>query len=120
MRRASGATIGDDDDDDDFYSNSQGAAEQQRLLMREQDDTILALGASVERVQGMALRVNEELAEQNRMIDEIDEDVERTDSRLKGLHGTLRKLSRDSDRGKYAVICCLMALLIVLTFMVLS
>lgn len=121
MRRTgSCGAAAEPDDDDDFYSGSGAAAEQQRLLVREQDDTIRQLGSSVERVQNMALRVNEELAEQNRMIDDLDEEVERTDSRMKGLHTTLRRLSNDSDRGKYCIILVLLLVLAVLTFMVLS
>ena len=121
MRRAGLAAA--DDDDDDFYSGGGAggvAAEQQRLLVREQDDTIKQLGSSVERVQNMAQRVNDELAEQNRMIDDLDEEVGRTDSRMKGLNTTLRRLSNDSDRGKYCLIIVLLIVLAILTLMVLS
>jgi chromosome segregation ATPase len=110
----------DDDDDDDFYGSSKGSAETQKLLMREQDDTIRTLGSSVERIQGMALRVNEELALQNRIIEEIDEDVDRTDSRLKGLQGKLSRIANDSDRGKYCVIFCLLVVLGILILLVIS
>lgn len=118
MRRGS-AAFGDDDDDDDFYSG-RGGGETQKLLVREQDDTIRGLATSVERVQGMALRVNEELSLQNRLIEEIDEDVERTDSRMKGLHTQLRRLANDSDRGKYCMILVLLVLLVVLVVLVIS
>ena len=85
-----------------------GGAEQQRLLCREQDETISQLSRTVERVQGMAVRVNDELREQHKLIGEIDDDVERTDSRLKSLHGKLRHLANDSDRGKYCLIVVLL------------
>lgn len=110
----------DDDDDDDFYNTSQGVAEQQRLLVREQDDTIGMLGESVQRVQHMALRVNEELATQNRMIDDIDDQVEKTDQGIRSLHTKLRKISNDTDRGKYCLIAVLLVLLLILTLMVLA
>ena len=114
------ASLTANDDDDDFYCGSNGAAEQQRLLVREQDDTIGALGKTVERVHGMATMVNEELASQNRLISEIDEDVEKTDSRLRMMHSKLRNLANDSDRGKYCLIVVLLIVLAILTMAVLS
>uniref|UniRef100_A0A7S4M8R2 t-SNARE coiled-coil homology domain-containing protein n=1 Tax=Prymnesium polylepis TaxID=72548 RepID=A0A7S4M8R2_9EUKA len=106
------------DDDDDFYGK--GTAETQKLLVKEQDDTIRGLAASVQRVQGMALMVNESLAEQNRLLDDIDEDVDRTDSKLKSLHGKLARLANDGDRGKHCVICLLLGVLGFLVFLVLG
>ena len=82
-----------DDDDDDFYTAGSGAAqEKQRLLVREQDDTVSNLAATVSRVHGMAVHVNEELGSQNRILAEIDEDVERTDGRLKTLQNDAEDL----------------------------
>lgn len=109
------------DDDDDFYGGgTSGAGEQQRLLVREQDETIGNLAKTVARVQGMAVAVNEELASQNKMISEIDDDVVRTDARLKTLNTKLRSLANDSDRGKYCLILVLMILLGFLILLVLS
>ena len=75
---------------------------------------------SVERVHGMASRVNEEIVSQNRLVDQIDEDVGKTNSRLGSLQAQLRKLSRDSDSGKYCVILLLLGLLAFLILLVLS
>lgn len=119
MRSRGAASLGDDDDEDDFYAG-RGGSETQKLLVREQDDTIKSLATSVGIVQGMALRVNEELAAQNRLIEEIDDEVEKTDSRMKGLHTQLRKLANDSDRGKYCAIVVLLIVLIVLVLLVIS
>ena len=99
MARRAGASLGGDDDDD-FYSGSSGAQEQQRLLVREQDESISMLSQSVQRVQKMAISVNEELSSQNKLLAEIDDEVDRTDTRLKSLQGRLRHLANDSDRGK--------------------
>ena len=109
-----------DDDDDDFYHSSSGTAETQRLLVREQDDTIASLSSSVDRVQSMAIRVNEELASQNRILGELDDDVEKTDTRMRTLNTRLRKLSQDSNRGQYCVICILLVVLFILVMLVLS
>ena len=110
----------DDDDDDDFYAGAGAHSETQRLLVREQDDTIKSLASSVSRVQDMAVRVNEELRSQNMIIGEIDEEVEKTDSRMRQLNSTLRNLANDQDRGKYCVILILLIVLAILTMLVLS
>ena len=87
-------------DDDDFYTRE---SETQRLLVRDQahrseisaaprlhlgrdlgcistasraqDTTLRHLSSSVDRVQGIAIRVNEEIRDQNRMLDDIDDQV---------------------------------------------
>lgn len=105
------------DEEDDFYGKG---AETQKLLIKEQDDTIRGLAASVQRVQGMAQMVNEELAAQNRLIEDIDEDVERTDSKMKSVHQRLALLANDRDSGKYCVILCLLIVLVILIFLVLE
>ena len=117
MRARGGA----DDDDDSFYSRPGAvAAETQSLLVAEQDETIRSLASSVTRVQDMALRVNEELASQNRLIGQIDDEVEKTDNSMRSMNSRLRKLAHDKDRGKYCVIVLLIVVLVILTMMVLS
>ena len=94
-----------DDDEDDFYNRS---GETQKLLIREQDETLKHLAGAVDRVQGMAIRVNEELSSQNVLLDDIEDQVEKTDSRMASLHRQLKTLANDKDRGKYCVIVCLL------------
>lgn len=115
----SAAALDDDDEDDSYYNPGKGG-EQQRLLVREQDETIRALASSVDRVQGLARVVNDELHSQNHLIEQMEEDVTKTDSRLKGLNTQLRRLANDSDRGKYCLIVVLLIVLGVLILMVLS
>lgn len=114
------ATLHDDDDDDFYQGRNLSGQEQQRLLVREQDDTIKNLAKSVERVHGLARVVNDELASQNHLLEEMDEDVENTNYRLKGLNTQLRKLANDGDRGKYCLILVLLIVLGVLIMLVLS
>jgi len=85
-----------------------------------QDETLKHLANSVDRVQSMALRVNEELVDQNRMLTDIDNEVDRTESKLASVHKSLKMLANDSDRGKYCVICLLIVLLVWLVMMVLE
>ena len=112
-----GGRPNEEDEHDDFYSRS---GETQKLLLREQDDTLKQLANSVDRVQSMAIRVNDELADQNRLLTDIDDEVDRTESKLASVHKSLKMLANDSDRGKYCVILLLMGLLVWLIMMVLE
>ena len=105
------------EEDDDFYARS---GETQKLLLRDQDETLKSLANSVDRVQSMALRVNEELADQNKILVDIDNEVDRTGGKLASVHSSLKKLANDTDRGKYCVICLLIGLLVWLIMMVLE
>ena len=71
-------------------------------------------------MHGLARVVNDELASQNHLLEEMDEDVENTNYRLKGLNTQLRKLANDGDRGKYCLILVLLIVLGVLIMLVLS
>ena len=51
------------------------ASRAQRVGARAQDTTLRHLSSSVDRVQGIAIRVNEEIRDQNRMLDDIDDQV---------------------------------------------
>ena len=106
-----------EDDSDDFYAKN---GETQKLLLRDQDDTLKGLASAVDRVQSMAKQVNQELSDQNRMLDVIDDEVDRTESKMASVHKSLKMLANDTDRGKYCVICLLIVLLVWLVMMVLD
>ena len=107
----------DEEDPDDYYAKN---SETQKLLMRDQDDTLKMLGSAVDRVQSMARQVNQELSDQNQMLDTIDDEVDKTESKLASVHKSLKMLANDTDRGKYCVICLLIVLLVWLVMMVLD
>ena len=107
----------DEEDPDDYYAKN---SETQKLLMRDQDDTLKMLGSAVDRVQSMARQVNQELSDQNQMLDTIDDEVDKTESKLASVHKSLKMLANDTERGKYCVICLLIVLLVWLVMMVLD
>ena len=107
----------DEEEPDDYYAKN---SETQKLLMRDQDDTLKMLGSAVDRVQSMARQVNQELSDQNQMLDTIDDEVDKTESKLASVHKSLKLLANDTDRGKYCVICLLIVLLVWLVMMVLD
>lgn len=108
----------DDDDEDESYYLSEG--EKQQLLLQEQNETLQSLQGGITRMGQMALDINDELSTQNRMIQDIDEHIDRTESRLSVLQKRLKDLANDSDRGKYCTICFLTVVLVVLFWLVIN
>ena len=81
------------------------------------------LGDAVGRVKTLGKIMNDELAEQNVILEELESDVERADTGMQTMQKKLKGLveqTKNSDRALYAVICCLVILLGFLTMMVLS
>jgi t-SNARE complex subunit (syntaxin) len=94
---------------------------EQQGLLREQDEELGKLG--VQRVKALAGVMREELSEQTVMLEEFEDDVDKADSNMHSLQKRLRGLvddAKSSDRALWSVIGCLVIVLLVLTFMVLS
>ncbi|XP_043695166.1 syntaxin-61-like [Telopea speciosissima] len=65
--------------DDDFISSE---SEMQQLLIRQQDDELDELSASVERIGGVGLTIHEELLGQEKIIEELNLEMDTTSNRL--------------------------------------
>ena len=99
------------------------AMQEQKSLLKEQDQEIDKLGDAVKRVKALGGVMRDELAEQAVMLDELESDVDKADEGMNSMQKRLKGLlaeAKNSDKALYSVIGCLMLLLGVLTFMVLS
>jgi hypothetical protein len=57
------------------------------------------------------------------ILDSLEDDIERTDTTMQAMNKKLRSLvdqTKQSDRAQWSIIGCLLVLLAVLTFMLLS
>ncbi|XP_047334445.1 syntaxin-51-like [Impatiens glandulifera] len=80
----------------------------QRQIMREQDEGLEKLEETVISTKHIALAVNEELGLHSRLIDDLDEHVDVTDSRLKRVQKNLAMLNRRTKGG----VCSCLSLLV--------
>nr|XP_043607881.1 syntaxin-51-like [Erigeron canadensis] len=71
----------------------------QRQIMREQDEDLEKLEETVISTKHIALAVNEELDLHTRLIDDLDEHVDITDSRLKRVQKNLAILNKRTKGG---------------------
>ena len=97
--------------------------EQHGLLQREQDQTLDTLHGSISRVKALGGVMRDELAEQAVILESLEEDVDKTDSNMQQMQKKLKSLveqTKTSDKALYSIVTCLLVLLLVLTFMVLS
>ncbi|CAI0379301.1 unnamed protein product [Linum tenue] len=82
----------------------------QRQVMREQDEGLEKLEETVISTKHIALAVNEELDLHTRLIDDLDEHVDVTDSRLRRVQKQLGVLNKRT-KGGCTCLCMLMAVI---------
>ncbi|KAK9077577.1 hypothetical protein SSX86_005914 [Deinandra increscens subsp. villosa] len=100
--------------------DNSGVVGLQRQIMREQDEGLEKLEETVISTKHIALAVNEELNLHTRLIDDLDEHVEVTDSRLKRVQKNLAILNKRT-KGGCSCMCMLLSVIgIVLLVVALS
>ncbi|XP_009591371.1 syntaxin-51 isoform X2 [Nicotiana tabacum] len=82
----------------------------QRQIMKEQDEGLESLEETVMSTKHIALAVNEELGLQTRLIDNLDEHVDVTDSRLQRVQKKLAILNKRT-KGGCSCMCLLLSVL---------
>ncbi|KAK1418012.1 hypothetical protein QVD17_27148 [Tagetes erecta] len=82
----------------------------QRQIMREQDEGLEKLEETVISTKHIALAINEELSLHTRLIDDLDEHVEITDSRLKRVQRNLAVLNK-RVKGGCSCLCLLLSVI---------
>eukprot|EP00299_Pterocystis_sp_00344_P007755 c2661_g1_i1.p1 GENE.c2661_g1_i1~~c2661_g1_i1.p1 ORF type:complete len:244 (-),score=63.65 c2661_g1_i1:55-786(-) len=76
---------------------------QQDQLVREQDKDLEVLGDTVVRLGHLGLAINDELDRQKQMLDEMDEEVDRTQGRLSTAMSKVKVMLESSDKGKLCI-----------------
>ena len=94
--------------------------QQMQLQIQEQDDVLDDLHGAVRRLKSMGGQMNEEIAQQNRMISSLDEQIENVAGTMGTLKRKMAEMAQDKDRGKYCAILFLSMLLIFLTMLILN
>jgi len=84
----------------------------QQQIMRQQDEGVEELGQSVIRVKKMADGIGNELGDQQRMIEEMEGEMERTGGRLQMVMGKVDQLLKSSDNKKIVTIVVLILIII--------
>ncbi|KAM7250765.1 hypothetical protein ACFE04_022648 [Oxalis oulophora] len=90
--------------------DNQGLVSLQRQVMREQDEGLEKLEETVLSTKHIALAVNEELDLHTRLIDDLDQHVDVTDSRLRRVQKNLAILNKRT-KGGCSCMCLILAVI---------
>ncbi|CEF99213.1 Syntaxin 6, N-terminal [Ostreococcus tauri] len=94
-----------------------GFDDHQQLLVRRQDEDLDDISASISRIGQVGLTIGEELASQSKMLEELDEDVDGVQARLKAAELKMRDVLKKAGlRGQLCVIVFLSVVLFVLFY----
>lgn len=98
----------------DFILDNQA---QSSMLMQEQDETLDELGNAVMRVGEMAGTIGEEIGHQNKMLNDLDEDMTNAEEELGMVMGKLAKFMGTKNRGQLKTIMILTLIAIIMFFL---
>jgi syntaxin 6 len=88
------------------------------LLMQQQDETLDDLDEAVVRVGNMATSIHQEIGQQNKILNEMDDDLADAEEKLGVVMGKLGKLLKTKDKCQLGTILALIVTVIVLFFLV--
>ena len=115
-KRRLGLSNSVDGEDEKFIQTSHASAQ---LMMEQQDEALDELDGAVERVGHMAENIHEELGHQNKMLNELEDDLENAEEQLGLVMGKLAKLLKTTNKWQLGTILTLSIIVIVLFFLVL-
>ncbi|CAL5190662.1 unnamed protein product [Lathyrus oleraceus] len=102
--------------DDDFIESE---SDRQMLLIKRQDEELDELSLSVQRIGGVGLTIHEELLGQEKILDELGNEMDSTSHRLDFVQKRVAMvMKKASIKGQMMMLCGLLALFIFLFILV--
>merc|ERR1719265_1718496 len=102
------------DENEKFLRSHQ---EEQAQVMAMRDEQLSELSKSAERLGNTAVVINQELQEHQKMLQELDEDIDKETEKLNFVMKRIGKLLKTNDRKELCLIVALSALFVVLLFL---
>eukprot|EP00389_Voromonas_pontica_P002508 GDKH01003719.1.p1 GENE.GDKH01003719.1~~GDKH01003719.1.p1 ORF type:complete len:113 (+),score=9.34 GDKH01003719.1:155-493(+) len=100
----------------DRFFQSQEQVQQQ--LRSQGDEQLQELGRTADRLHNAALVVSNEIQEQQRMLSELDQEIDREAAKMNFVMGKMAKLLKTSDSKQICLVLFLIAVLAVLLVMI--
>lgn len=110
-----GAKSEDENEETEFIAKSHASTQ---LMMQQQDETLDELDVAVVRVGHMAENIHEELGQQNKMLNELEEDFTNAEEQLGLVMGKLAKVLRTKSKWQLGTILIMTLTVIILFFLV--
>ncbi|KAJ7269963.1 t-SNARE [Mycena rebaudengoi] len=93
------------------------AREEQQMMIREQEQTMDSISGTLHTLAQQAGLMGQEIGEHNEMLDDLEQGVDRTDSKLSDAMRRMRKFMRQTEEKGSG--WCIVILIIVLTILLL-
>jgi len=105
--------------DDDHQSH--WAREEQQMMIQEQDQTISSIAGTLSTLAQQAGLMGREIGEHNELLDDLGQNVDRSDTKLSNAMRKMKKFVRDTEQSKsgWCIIFLIVILLILLTAVIL-
>ncbi|CAI5730562.1 unnamed protein product [Peronospora destructor] len=92
--------------------------QRQHQTIQEQNTSLAELHTDIARLHEVTVDISNEVKQQNKMLDELTEDVEEAQERMNVVMGGLSKLLKTKDKCQLGLILFLVAVLVVMIFLV--
>lgn len=92
--------------------------EEQQMMMHQQDQTLTSIQGTLRTLAQQAGLIGQETAEQNEMLGDLEQQVDRTDGRLGGAMKKMQKFIRDTEETKSG--WCITILIVILVCLLLA
>lgn len=109
-----GATSSEAMENTHFIHDQQAQA---RMIMNQQDEDLEELGQAVDRVNDMAVGINQELKTQNRMLTDLEADIDEAAEKMNFVMGKLAKLLKTKDTCQIWTVIGLALVVVLLIFL---
>lgn len=108
-----GGLAGEYERGNDAYLDDQ--QQQQQRMLQSQDVDLEDISVSIQRIGQVGLTIGEELATQGKMLEDLEQDVEGTNSRLAAVQRKMNQVFKKAGtKGQMVIIAVLTAILIIL------
>ncbi|KAH9171300.1 t-SNARE [Lactarius sanguifluus] len=100
---------------------AQWALEEQQMMFQQQDQTINSIAGTLSTIAQQAGLMGSEISEHNEMLDDLDRNVDRTDSKLSDAMRKMRKFVRETEekRSGWCIAILIVVLLMLLAAVIL-
>jgi len=107
-----------DDPDASGYESNEMMLQSQRHIMDEQDDRLDHLSQSISRQHHISLQINDELDTHTGLLEGLDHDLDRTQSRMGSARRRLERVARGAKANGSSVTIGLMILILLLLIII--
>lgn len=102
------------------HDSIQSSKQAQQQIIAQQDDTLTELARVTDRLGQTAVVINNELQDQQRLLSELDQDIDRQQEKMNYVMGKMSKLLKTSDTKQLIFVLILLVIAVVLFMMNLS